>query len=287
MINKIYILKGLPASGKSIWARSQPNAFVINKDTIRKELLGAHGVWSKAIEAQVIDIQRHQIQNAKNSYAETLIIDDTNLNPNTCNKVYNFLMSVYPGVEIEVKIFNKDPQKCIEDNYGPNRVPVPEKVIWDMYYKYMHFPEIIRRDANLQDAYIVDIDGTIANKSPDRGYYEWDKVWLDFPIKEVIEVIQNLPKIVFMSGRDECCRNQTVKWLKSNVKFRFPQDIELYMRPASNHEPDDVVKRKLHDTYILNKYNVMGVFDDRPKVVRMWQSLGYKVFNMGLWGYEF
>ena len=41
-----------------------------------------------------------------------------------------------------------------------------------------------------------------------------------------------------------------------------------------------MVKREIFDREIRDRYRVVGVFDDRKQVVRMWRALGLTVFQV-------
>jgi hypothetical protein len=124
--------------------------------------------------------------------------------------------------------------------------------------------------------WIVDIDGTLALRG-DRGPFDWRRVGEDAPNGPVIEVVRALSarsRIVYMSGRMEECREQTLGWLHRHVCqspltcFHGP----LFMRADGDCRPDNVVKRELYETFIAGEYDVAGVLDDRDKVVRMWRE---------------
>mgnify|MGYP003433581663 FL=1 len=51
------------------------------------------------------------------------------------------------------------------------------------------------------------------------------------------------------------------------------------MRQFKDMRSDDIVKEEMYNTHIKDKYEVIGVFDDRLKVCRMWYKLGLFVFN--------
>jgi hypothetical protein len=46
------------------------------------------------------------------------------------------------------------------------------------------------------------------------------------------------------------------------------------MRKHNDYRSDDIVKKEMYFEYIQPKYNVVCVFDDRDKVVKMWRDLG-------------
>jgi len=80
-MQRIIFCKGLPASGKSTWARKfvdeHPGYVRLNKDEIRKEVGGKH---SKKKEAWVKELRNQRFVKALLS-GLSVIVDDTNLNP--------------------------------------------------------------------------------------------------------------------------------------------------------------------------------------------------------------
>ena len=132
-----------------------------------------------------------------------------------------------------------------------------------------------RREDTRVKTWLVDIDGTLALKG-ERGPYDWHRVGEDTPNEPVIEVVRALRKagygIVFVSGRMESCREDTVTWLNKHV---FPVlGMLLMMRPDDDYRPDDVLKREIWETKLRDLFDVAGVIDDRARVVAMWRSLG-------------
>lgn len=146
----------------------------------------------------------------------------------------------------------------------------------------------------MRDAYIVDVDGTLALMNG-RSPYDPTKYHTDLPNKPVIDVVSalvygdyaypaewRLPALIVVSGRDDTYRDVTLSWLRS--QGLDPQ--LLLMRPMAwetdpRHKTNDaVVKERLYHEYIEPHYNVLGVFDDRDRVVKMWRSLGLTCFQV-------
>jgi uncharacterized HAD superfamily protein len=135
---------------------------------------------------------------------------------------------------------------------------------------------------------IVDIDGTLADCSHRLHFIkgkrkQWKKFFefasKDKPRVEVISRVRELAmhhKIHLVTGRPEEYRQQTLNWLSF---YRIPFD-SLYMRENGDYRPDDVVKQEILD-HCFDKKNIELVIDDRPKVVRMWQSNGLEVLDVG------
>lgn len=130
-------------------------------------------------------------------------------------------------------------------------------------------------------AWLVDIDGTLAQMGA-RGPYEWHRVGEDLPHEPVVLAVQALAAhpgvdaIIAVSGRDGSSRGQTVQWLDAH---QVPFD-ELFMREPGDFRPDEVVKEEIYRELIATRFDVIGVLDDRNKVVAMWRRLGLVCFQV-------
>lgn len=137
--------------------------------------------------------------------------------------------------------------------------------------------------------YVFDLDGTICNTSHRKQYVQtkpknWD-AWnaglaLDKPNIQVVNVLHALFRsgfgILLVSGRSEDYRQETLDWLKKhNVTFD-----QLYMRKSKDLRADDIIKGEIADT-IMQTNKILGVFDDRKRVVDMWIERGVFVFDVG------
>lgn len=145
-------------------------------------------------------------------------------------------------------------------------------------------------DMKLKDkvpCYVFDLDGTLCNVSHRRQWVatqpkNWD-AWNagisgDVPNAPVLDVLHTLSgsfRIVIVSGRGSEYRVQTEEWLK---KYRISYD-NLYMRAAGDFRADDEIKSELADQ-VEKTYQIVGVFDDRKKVVDMWIKRGLFVFDV-------
>lgn len=288
-MQKILILKGLPASGKSTFAKEmmekEPNKWVrTNKDDLRALIHG--GKWSKQNEAFILNIRNSIISNAL-SEKKSVIVDDTNFAPSHEQEIKR-IANLYDNVEVEVKFFDVSIEECIARD-AKRANPVGVSVIYEMYTRYIRPSKEYRPSSFLYlhneekpQALICDLDGTATFNLGDRGFFDWDKVDLDTPNVELAKLLRVLDSkftIIYVSGRDAICREKTEQWLRHHD---FPNPFgKLYMRPIGDMRGDEIVKKEIYDNNIKDNYDIWGVFDDRPKVVRMWKSLGLRVYNCG------
>ena len=281
-MSKIIMTKGLPASGKSTWAKDQVamHDYVrCNKDDLRAMLHDGH--WSKQNEKFTVEIRDAIVASAL-ARGKTVIVDDTNFAPVHENQLRR--LADLAGAGFEVKDFTGVPlQVCLDRDADRTVGRVGRKVIMDMYEKYLYKkpvpPALV---PSVPYAVICDLDGTVAVMT-DRGPFD-PNVENDVPRAEVMDAVCGLAstqnaKILLVSGRKEEARTSTEEWMKINSTFRHDA---LFMRQNDDNRRDSIVKREIYDIHIAGKYNVIAVFDDRPQVIReCWRPLGLPVFDVG------
>lgn len=274
---KILLLRGLPASGKSTYAKElvakNHNWVRVNKDDLRAMMNG--GGFSGKLEKQVIRTERELAENAL-KLGKNVVIDDTNFNP--VHEEYFRDLAMRYNAEFEVKFFDTPLVVCIaRDNKRPNGVG--ETVIRRMYNQYLKpQPAVYLYNRRLPMAIMCDIDGTLAHMT-DRSPYDWNRVGEDLinpAIKNLLNILKDEYRILFISGRNEVCREETNKWLRKNGIPHAP----LFMRRKNDNRKDSIVKRELFERCIRDYYNIEFVLDDRNQVVEMWRSLGLKCLQV-------
>lgn len=291
---ELVITRGLPASGKTTWAREwvaqDPTARGrANRDDLRASMFGQDRLdyaGEQAITAAQVAIVRSAL-----TAGRSVVVDDTNLRLKFARAWADLARDV--GAKFLVQDFLAVPvETCIERDtlrFDKGERHVGETAIRALHMKFLNgrgLPEVTASDAapsdvatytpgaGLPDAWLVDIDGTLAlMHDGGRGPFEWDRVGEDQPNPAVIRLttaIANQMSVIIMSGRDEICREATTEWLHANgIVFD-----ELHMRPAGDFRRDSVVKAELFARYVAPHWAVQGVLDDRQQVVDMWRAMG-------------
>ncbi len=152
------------------------------------------------------------------------------------------------------------------------------------------------------EKYVYETHGNSINRSTTKEWENWKPNWPAFyeacgkdkPIKPVVEMWNNYEveisvgrdNMMIWSGRCESVRDKTLHWLDENLYGLGLKwwDKVLKMRPIGDNTPDDVLKERwLDEKYEEDRWarkdDIDFVFDDRPKVVRMWRRRGIFVFN--------
>lgn len=140
---------------------------------------------------------------------------------------------------------------------------------------------------------IFDLDGTLAlidkrraKASLPNGKMNWNEffapenIQLDEPNWPVIDTFNALQEAGFIvgifSGRDDISEVETRSWL-------LDHDINpdfLKMRSHGSFVPDDKLKKLWLNDLLEDSHNILCVFDDRDKVVKMWRENGISCFQV-------
>ena len=311
----LIVLRGLPGSGKSTYgeanARAAETIVTLSRDSLRDMLhpAGHSGVLSGMEESVISDTLRAMAVRLLGE-GRVVIVDATNLRDKYVREWFTLAHS--RGHTFGVEDFRATPlETCLENNARRER-QVPEKVIRDMHKRFIAGrdlagdnariarevlagtgakPELEQApeyDLALPDAYIWDLDGTLAIKHPDRDIYDASKAHLDavnHPVADVLEILHDLPvhdggpHRIYCTGRGEWDRAVTEAWLERHFDFD-PAHGDLLLMRQNKGRADWKEKLDLYNEHIRGKYNVLGVFDDRNQVVETWRSLGLQVFQV-------
>lgn len=300
MTGQLYITRGLPASGKTTWARTaidmRPvgNVIRLNRDDLRSMMLPTTYRQPVYIaEELVTQVQHGQIADLLRAGVD-VIVDDTNLRARVVRTLAQLAIKAEATWSC-VDFLDVPLEECLHrDAARPNAVG--EEVIRRMHGKYLSggrtlaVPDVEAAVTgkpyvpapDTAKAVIVDIDGTVAlhgNRDPfDTSLYHEDQ-----PNQDVVEMVvmefETGHRIVFCSGRSAEFREATEAWISEHV---LPQGAgwELHMRPTGDTRNDAIVKLELFDQYIRDRFDVRRVYDDRDRVVKAWRSIGLTVLHV-------
>ncbi|MGB3468023.1 MAG: AAA family ATPase [Cyclobacteriaceae bacterium] len=280
----ILILRGLPASGKSTYAKQlvkeNPGIYKrINRDELR-EMLDGYDLTGD--NEKFVKKTRDLLITQALEAGKSVIVDDTNLSEKNIKRIQQ-LADIYKKktgntVAVEVKEFTVELEEAIARDSKRAR-PVGKKVIKTMYDRFYgkvkpndeRGPHYVLQDAELPHAIICDIDGTLAiikDRSPfDAAKCENDL--LNEPIAEIVKTYKEKDTtVILLSGRQDQHRDQTVRWLET---YSIPYD-KLLMRKTGDNRKDAIIKKEITESEILGKFFVKFVLDDRDQVVEMWRK---------------
>lgn len=273
---KLKMMSGLPASGKTTYARElvdTGNSGRINRDDLRAMVF--NGVWTGKREGVIVDIEK--------AIAEVLIrhnvnpvIDDTNLTPKHREMWSGFAKK--HGLAFETYDLDPGHFTCVRrDNLRAK--PVGEAVINRMALNagridFLGLPIVL-----------VDIDGTIADgshreihlKGPRKDWKTYYSLLSeDTPIDFIVRWVKELSLdhvICLVSGRPDTYQYETLGWLRKNhIPFNF-----LFMRAGNDKREDFIVKAEILEK--LPREQIQFAIDDRPQVIeKCWRAHGIKVY---------
>jgi len=280
---KLLALRGLPASGKTTYAKELVNKgwVRVNKDDMRAMLNNSK--FSKDNESYILSL-RDEIIISSLVQGKNVVVDDTNLDPKHLIAFESIAGEFL--ADFEIRFFDVDVRECIKRNkLRPN--PVPDKVIYTMYERYLNPPvPPVAYDENKEECIIVDIDGTLAHIADGRSPYDASRAMND-SLDDAVSVITAMMyrhgyKVIILTGRHEEHRKVTEEWLEANgVEYD-----ELYTRMEYDVDEkgkrldDALVKERLYNTHVKARFNVKFVLDDRNRVVDMWRSIGLKCLQV-------
>lgn len=291
---EVILTMGLPASGKSTWAKRKvsenPCKYKrVNKDDLRSMLDCNH--MTKGNDNFIIGIRDKIILDALEA-GRSVIVDDVNVHPKNIQHIRDL---VGDKAKVTIKSFmHVHAGECIRrDALREGFSQVGKKKILNMLSTYkkhngefisglhdtsQEFPEW---DEKLDNLLICDIDGTLGIVT-DRSPYDVERSYKDKVNKHVAHILDKYDKdketwVYLVTGRKNKFRDVTAKWLEKNgIKYDF-----LIMRGDEDNRPDAVVKREIYEKEFLGKFNLLFILEDRDRVVKMYrEELGLPCFQV-------
>ncbi|MFE2994115.1 AAA family ATPase [Nocardia sp. NPDC059246] len=294
---KVYVPRGYPGAGKStLYSRMRadnPRLARVSRDDARASLFGAHGRLDPAQEEIITKAERAQAK-ALLAAGYDVFVDAMNLRAYWARGWANF--AALNGADFEVINLAATVDECVARDHeraAAGGRSVGEEAIRALGRKFprskwpeitpspdlFFYPRAYVPDESLPPAWIFDIDGTLA-RMVTRGPHEYDRVGEDEPNPHVVAIAQKLAPhaaILQLTGRPEWCRTATANWLQ---RVAAPS-TEMHMRADGDKRPDYIAKNELFDK-VRDRYRILGVFDDRLQVCRLWHRLGVPLLRAGI-----
>lgn len=303
----ITVLRGLPGSGKSTWARGWVfdapvgERVVVSRDDIRAMITreDRKQVLSRELEEVISQVEETAVR-AGVLAGKEVVIDAMHLKNSYCVRWVKLGLEL--GVNVSFMMFDVDVDECVRRDAVRGFSGVGDEAIRGIAGRFLKkgkIPKVLMpkeeegairpyvQQGDLPEAILVDIDGTVALNTGGRGWFDWARVGEDSRNEAVCEIVQTLiygsedgsPEIIFLSGRSDECFDETMEWLEWN--FDLPEDgVKLFMREAGDYRKDSVVKSEIFWNEIAPRWDVLACIDDRKQVVDMWRSMGLTVFQV-------
>lgn len=265
-------------------------------------------------------LARHISKNHK------VIIDNCNLVKKYIQTYVNIFSDFdYPIEEVEIKTFPVELEEAIRRSKIRDEIHINENVIKKQFeqfksacsiscndfidsnnkwiskrekkkWHYANF-DVMPYRTRLKSYVICDLDGTSSHRQIlendgfyMRSFYDYKSAYNDRPDSVVRFMLHSLfdmgIKIIFVSGRKESSRKYTEAFIEDKLLFS-KNDYKLFMREDGDNRSDDIVKYEIFNKYLRKLPGIFAVFDDRKRVIAMWEELGIKVMNCGALNEEF
>lgn len=276
-------MKGLPASGKSTTARQlledNGNWVRLNRDLLRTML--HFDKWTGRNEGLTVDAEK-ALAKMFLEKGINVVIDDTNLS----QKHHDMWLEVAKETGSQLATLEKNPPFDELIIREAKRDKVGLHVIYRMGFQFEKVPQPEKPFV------LCDIDGTIADCTHRQMYVQGDgqKDWKNFfalmdedtPIESTLKLVMEYKEkghdIILLTARPEDYREMTEEWVARHTDI---DPLTIIMRNSGDKRPDSEVKQQMFELYFKDKYPIETMIDDRPVVIRMWESIGVPVIDVG------
>lgn len=309
MAKQIVILSGLPAAGKTQYAKNwlsedSDGRIRVNYDDLRLGMYGPDWKWNRADEDKM-KAHAKDIATRALTAGLSVIIDNTNLSSRARNEWQALGQKL--GAQVVAHCMVEAVSECVRrDKLREGRARVGRAIIEGMAFRQ----GLLDFD---RACVLVDIDGTLADCAhrlhyikntipcPDcsggllgacirckgarkvsakkdwKGFFE--DVANDKPIPLIIDLVTDMSKrydIVIVTGRNMSIAKQTEDWLDKHCPFPIKY---LLMRQDNDHTPSAEAKAEIVRRIPADK--IVAVIDDRPADLAMYRTLGHTTIDVG------
>lgn len=285
---EIKILIGATGAGKTTfahyWLRTEPNWMRVSRDDFRMMHFSNTNL-SPEDESKITEMVDGSITALINKGVNVLV-DATHCRAEYIN---TFIEKYIEKANISFKVFDvelDELKKRCKKRFEETGRFIPEKVT-EKYFKELQFLKssfdfstrkrqildniLIEQNETLPKAIICDLDGTLALMNGRNPFdaSKCDEDLLNVPVANVLKNYHQLGyKILLVSGREDKFKEPTLRFL---AKHQIPFD-DLLMRKTKDSRKDSIIKKEIYAEYILDKYFIEFVLDDRNQVVDTWRK---------------
>jgi predicted kinase len=293
------VTRGLPASGKSTWAKqwvvAAPNRVRVN---IREELFGKDYKQNGDAENKVSEIENNRLHAALRS-KKSVVSDNMHLNPRFLKNFHK--MAAQYGLKLAHRDFPIDIEEAKRRNAARDRVVPPEIIDkiareqlgpnGEFHYfdgDYTPRPFIAPEEKGLMAAGF-DLDGSLSDtrsithfvKGKYRNFDMFHRSsFFTPPNPEVVQILRDAQAnglaVLGTTARGEAYREVTELWLNNN-------DIildNLFMREEGDFRPDYEVKSDMLRDKIKPYYDLVMQVDDNPAATKAFVEGGINVIHV-------
>jgi predicted kinase len=134
--NTLYVLSGIPGSGKSSWVNQHQEYTVISPDSLRREILGS---VNNQNNGNIIFNASYALVRMGGRAHKNVVFDATNTSDKAINKLIkscgdNFTEIIVVRFHCEAEVAIKRIKNNIKN--GIDRANVPEHVVWRMHNNF-------------------------------------------------------------------------------------------------------------------------------------------------------
>lgn len=314
---KITLTVGIPACGKSTWAkeevRKDPDGTTrINRDDLRNMM--SNYVLSDTNEKLVTEVRDAALR-ASLRKGRNVILDETNLNSRNFDDVCKVARELGINCMVMEKPFYIELEEAISrDAARAGSGKVGEEIVKKFWKKsggkqhkfYKPRTEIINPaqqsvavakpsfNVGLPSCVVCDLDGTASLfnsigkhgtviKHPGvhaRSPYDASACADDAPNEPVFAVLEAMYKNgykIVFCSGREDCYRSQTETF---LKKHTDIEFKLLMRKTGDQRKDSIIKEEIYKENIAPKYNVFFIMDDRNQVVEKWRELGLTCFQV-------
>jgi len=296
----LVVLRGYPASGKSTWAscwreENPQDRLVLCRDSLRAALYGRFTDLGWEAEQNVSRVIRERAAEALRA-GVSVVLDACHLRVKHVREAKKLADAC--DAEFELRDMLTSVGECVANDRTRECLggrAVGEESIRELARRFPQpFPPVdfsglvadwsaakYVPDETLTEAYIFDLDGTLAHIDPDnpRSVYDGSAAisdLVDGPLADIAACLSRTADILITTGRPETYRYVAEAWLR----FHAIPYTSIFCRPDGDVRKDAVVKRELFFEQIAPWWNVRAVFDDRDQVVDMWRQAGVPCYQV-------